>query len=85
VTGEPMPKITWYHNNREVRENSEVWTTYRKDGYCELFLSEVFPEDMGDYVCKAVNKAGEAVTRTTLTVDCKFCFFHYLIKTIVCP
>ncbi|GIY77540.1 titin [Caerostris extrusa] len=69
VTGEPMPKITWYHNNREVRENSEVWTTYRKDGYCELFLSEVFPEDMGDYLCKAVNKAGEAVTRTTLTVE----------------
>lgn len=67
-----MPKVSWLHNNREVRENSEVWTTYRKDGYCELFLSEVFPEDMGEYVCKAVNKAGEAVTRTTLTVDCKF-------------
>lgn len=72
VTAEPMPKVTWLHNNREVRENSEVWTTYRKDGFCELFLSEVFPEDSGEYVCKAVNKAGEAVTRTNLSVECKY-------------
>lgn len=39
--------------------------------YCELFISEVFPEDMGEYVCKVSNKTGTVYTRTTLTVECE--------------
>lgn len=42
--------------------------------YCELFISEVFPEDMGEYVCKVSNKTGTVYTRTTLTVESKYIF-----------
>ncbi|KAL3173714.1 hypothetical protein MRX96_041522 [Rhipicephalus microplus] len=69
VTGKPQPRVTWLHNDREVKENSDVWTTQRTDGYCELFISEAFPEDMGEYICKAVNIAGTAVTRTHINVE----------------
>lgn len=57
------------HNDREVKENSDVWTTQRTDGYCELFISEAFPEDMGEYICKAVNVAGTATTRAHVHVE----------------
>ncbi|EEC05629.1 titin, putative, partial [Ixodes scapularis] len=69
VTGKPQPRVTWVHNDREVKENSDVWTTQRTDGYCELFISEAFPEDMGEYICKAVNVAGTATTRAHVHVE----------------
>ncbi|XP_064466557.1 myosin light chain kinase, smooth muscle-like [Ornithodoros turicata] len=69
VTGKPPPRVTWYHNDREVKNNADVWTTLRTDGYCELFISEAFPEDMGEYVCKATNVAGTATCRTHVHVE----------------
>ncbi|XP_028966661.1 muscle M-line assembly protein unc-89-like [Galendromus occidentalis] len=69
ITGHPQPKVTWFHNDVEVKQNEDIWMTQRSDGYCELFISEVFPEDMGEYVCKVTNKAGTVYTRTTLTVE----------------
>ncbi|XP_022670582.1 myosin light chain kinase, smooth muscle-like, partial [Varroa destructor] len=69
ISGHPQPKVTWFHNDIEVKANDDIWMTQRSDGYCELFISEVFPEDMGEYVCKVSNKAGTVYTRTTLTVE----------------
>ena len=55
-----------------VVDNPDFKTIYNKaTGECELFISEVFPQDTGDYRCIAVNQYGKAVTNATLTVECE--------------
>lgn len=41
-------------------------------GYVALNMKYVNPEDSGTYTCRAVNDLGEAVTSSTLFVQCKF-------------
>lgn len=45
-------------------------------GYVVLEISPVYPEDSGEYVCKAINAAGEAVTSTRLTCAPKLGIDH---------
>lgn len=40
-------------------------------GYVALNMKYVNPEDSGTYTCRAVNDLGEAVTSSTLFVQCK--------------
>ena len=37
-------------------------------GFITLDIMSVIPEDAGMYMCKAINKAGDAVTTTSLRV-----------------
>lgn len=71
VTGKPRPEVTWYRNGKLIEENKDVSITYLEDGTCTLAINETFPEDSGDYTCKAVNAAGEVSTTAPLVVDCK--------------
>lgn len=41
-------------------------------GMVSLDITSTIPEDAGVYMCKAVNKAGEAVTSTSMLVRRKF-------------
>lgn len=45
--------------------------TINEFGVVVLEIYPVYPEDTGDYVCKAINAAGEAVTSTSLKVTPK--------------
>lgn len=40
-------------------------------GYCALNMKYVNPEDSGTYTCRAVNDLGQAVTSSSLIVQCK--------------
>lgn len=40
-------------------------------GYVALNMKYVNPEDSGTYTCRAINELGEAVTSSTLFVQCK--------------
>lgn len=41
-------------------------------GYVALNFKYTYPEDSGTYTCRAVNELGEAVTSSTLFVECKY-------------
>ena len=70
VTGNPMPAVTWWHNQKQVMENPDFRTTYNKQtGECELSIVEVFPQDTGNYECLAVNPYGRAITKASLVVE----------------
>lgn len=69
VTGKPIPKVQWYHNDVPVQEAKDVIIYQDTEGVCTLAISEVFPENAGDYVCKAVNKVGETVCKSSLFVE----------------
>lgn len=41
-------------------------------GYVALNMKYVTPEDSGTYTCRAVNELGQAVTSSSLIVQCKY-------------
>ncbi|KAK3082882.1 hypothetical protein FSP39_007872 [Pinctada imbricata] len=67
--GFPQPRIRWYHNGREIQSSSDFQITidYAR-GVSNLTISEVFPEDEGEYTCTARSKHGETITTCRLTV-----------------
>lgn len=43
-----------------------------RNGVANLKINEIFPEDEGEYACRATNSLGTAETKCKLTVKCKF-------------
>uniref|UniRef100_A0A915DZ78 Ig-like domain-containing protein n=1 Tax=Ditylenchus dipsaci TaxID=166011 RepID=A0A915DZ78_9BILA len=68
-------QVKWFLNNRPLLTGSRV-KTINEFGYVVLEISPVYPEDSGDYVCKAINAVGEAVTTTSLTCTPKEGIIH---------
>lgn len=48
-------------------------------GYVALNMKYVNPEDSGTYTCRAINELGQAVTSSSLIVQCKFPIISPLI------
>ncbi|CAH1803275.1 unnamed protein product, partial [Owenia fusiformis] len=71
VTGIPRPNITWLLDDEELQDTTIYDIVYTEDCTCVLTIHESFPEDEGDYSCKAVNEYGEAITTAELTVTGK--------------
>lgn len=69
VTGKPVPKVQWYHNDVPVHEAKDVTIYQDTEGVCTLAISEVFPENAGEYTCMAVNRVGEAICKSSLIVE----------------
>lgn len=45
-------------------------------GSCSLEISEVTVDDDGSYLCKAINSAGVASTKTSVQVTGEYCILH---------
>lgn len=60
-------RIAWFVNGRPLISGSRI-KTLNEFGYVVLEISPVYPEDSGEYTCKAINRVGEAITSTRL--DC---------------
>ena len=68
VHGNPRPKVGWFFNNEEIKESTYFHFDHAKDQYI-LRIEEAFPEDEGEYVCRAINSNGKKEWRVRLTVD----------------
>jgi obscurin-RhoGEF len=69
VTGRPQPKITWSVDGTEIRPSADFRMSYEgATGRCALDISDVLPEDEGQYSVTAVNEAGKSSTSAYLTV-----------------
>lgn len=66
IVGHPEPEVIWYHNNVPVKESEDVQLLFQGD-LCSLIIQEVFMEDIGEYKVIAINIAGEANSKCTLT------------------
>ena len=62
---DPKLQIKWYHNGKEVDFGHRFRFTF-EFGYVALDILYTYPEDEGEYVCKAVNELGEDITRAEL-------------------
>ncbi|ULT87824.1 hypothetical protein L3Y34_007185 [Caenorhabditis briggsae] len=63
-------QVQWYHDGRPLKNGSRI-KTINSFGYVVLEISPTYPEDNGEYTCRAVNRVGEAVTSTKLTCSPK--------------
>uniref|UniRef100_A0A183TXY2 Immunoglobulin I-set domain protein n=1 Tax=Toxocara canis TaxID=6265 RepID=A0A183TXY2_TOXCA len=58
-------QIQWFLNGKPLKTGSRV-KTINDFGFVVLEISPTYPEDSGEYTCRAINKIGEAVTSTQL-------------------
>nr|CAD7404271.1 unnamed protein product [Timema cristinae] len=68
--GDPSLRFEWYVNGVELKMGSRFRTTH-DFGFVTLDVTSVVTEDSGIYMCKAINKAGEAVSSTTFKVKAR--------------
>uniref|UniRef100_A0A8C5NXU8 Nexilin n=1 Tax=Jaculus jaculus TaxID=51337 RepID=A0A8C5NXU8_JACJA len=68
VTGEPKPEVTWWFEGERLQDGEDYQYIERGETYC-LYLPETFPEDGGEYMCKAVNSKGSAASTCILTIE----------------
>jgi len=67
VDGDPDPKVEW-HKDGTLLTSSDIIDLKYRNGVATLEINEVFPEDGGAYVCKAINSLGSAQTTCKLTI-----------------
>lgn len=70
ITGEPKPEVTWWFEGETLQDCEDYQYIERGETYC-LYLPETFPEDEGEYMCKAVNSRGTAASTCILTIESK--------------
>merc|ERR1719232_2263155 len=69
-TDDPTLNIEWYWNGKALKAGSRI-RTFCDFGFVILEISPVYPEDAGEYTCRAKNALGEAVTTATLNCSGK--------------
>lgn len=69
VQGVPTPKVEWLHNRDIIKETKDIFSQQDNSGNCNLIISEIFPEDAGEYSCIATNMIGEAICRNLVSVE----------------
>ncbi|KAM6262541.1 nexilin isoform 2-T2 [Porphyrio hochstetteri] len=68
ITGEPKPEVTWWFEGDMLQDSEDYQYIERGETYC-LYLPETFPEDEGEYMCKAVNNRGTSASTCILTIE----------------
>ncbi|KAE8746083.1 hypothetical protein FOCC_FOCC007207 [Frankliniella occidentalis] len=69
-TNDPKLKVEWFWNGKPLKTGSR-FRTFCDFGFVILEISPVYPEDSGEYSCRAFNDYGEAVTTATMKIQGK--------------
>jgi hypothetical protein len=70
---DPNLRIEWYRNGKLIPAGHRYRSVYDM-GFVSMDILYVYPEDSGEYVCKAINDLGEDTTKAA--VSCKSMFFR---------
>ncbi|XP_038047068.1 myosin light chain kinase, smooth muscle-like isoform X2 [Patiria miniata] len=68
IRGNPKPKVAWLFNNKELKQSPD-FLFFRKHNLYVLHIVEAFPEDEGEYTCRAFNSVGESQWSAELFVE----------------
>lgn len=74
ATGPPKPQITWYHNGQKVAPSNVGRVQINSKN--ELKFTSIQSGDKGTVQCVATNDAGEAISKATLNVKCRYQIIH---------
>ena len=58
-------QVEWFFNGKPLKTGSRI-RNFCDFGFVILEISPIYPEDSGEYSCRASNEFGEAVTSATL-------------------
>lgn len=67
VTGTPEIKITWFKDDRELKDSDKYRMSFAKS-LAVLHVTEVETEDSGEYICEARNDAGKDTSSSVVTI-----------------
>ncbi|VDP08349.1 unnamed protein product [Soboliphyme baturini] len=67
---DPNLKIEWFLNGKALKTGSRV-KAICDFGFVILEITPVYPEDSGEYLCRASNRLGEAVTSAHIVCESK--------------
>lgn len=73
VAGNPPPNITWFREGSQIVSSPDFEIIQEGDIH-SLYIPEVFYEDTGKFLVKAVNPAGESKCMAHLIVESKLRF-----------
>jgi hypothetical protein len=62
--------VEWFWNGKPLKTGSR-FRTFCDFGFVILEISPVYPEDSGEYSCRAFNDYGQAVTTASMKVQGK--------------
>lgn len=68
VSGQPMPKVQWSFNGKEVKESADVKITATQDGRHTLEIAKSTADWTGEIECKVTNEIGEKVSVANVAV-----------------
>lgn len=71
LIGHPMPEVTWLLDQVEIRDTKVYVMQSTAEGVCTLDIAEAFPEDEGEFTCRAENEYGTTETTAELIVKGK--------------
>ncbi|XP_013412432.1 muscle M-line assembly protein unc-89 isoform X1 [Lingula anatina] len=66
VEASPEPTISWYKDGLIISKKNPDFTQVFSDGVAKLVISEVLPDDEGQFKCLVKNSVGEAETVANL-------------------
>ena len=67
---DPNLRVEWFVNGKSIKTGHRFRTTH-DFGFVSLDILYAYPEDTGTYMCKAVNRLGEAVNTCSVEVSGK--------------
>jgi titin len=67
---DPNLRVEWFFNGKAIKAGHRFRTTH-DFGFVSLDILYAYPEDTGTYMCKAVNRLGEAVNTCSVEVTGK--------------
>ncbi|KAF8384054.1 hypothetical protein PRIPAC_73196, partial [Pristionchus pacificus] len=62
VVAVPNPTVEWLKNGKPLQNYRAQIDHDPVSGICHLTIPQMFPDDVGEYTCRATNVHGEAVT-----------------------
>jgi titin len=68
IEGNPRPQILWLRDDVEVFDSSDFQIS-TIGCHCKLQVTEIYPEDEGNYTCRAMNALGEATSTCYVSVE----------------
>ena len=68
ITGNPKPKLKWYHNNKHFKTSKNVSIKESENNYT-LTINKADLKHDGDYIVRAENEAGHVQTSANLCVQ----------------